>query len=212
MIIVVEGISAAGKTSWIRRFCAPNAVDETGARTDAPNRLQDPLGAAEFWIERNCERWNNAVSLSKATGLAVCDTDPLRLHYVWSLWQIGAASEQAWLAERDASKRAIKAGALGFADAYLIKEITPDQAHVQRDGDQSRARRSFDLHVQLGPPLRRWYEAIAEVLPGAVTWNLPVDGPKTTISSDHRDRADREIFDALIDKLSAASNVAHNMR
>jgi hypothetical protein len=33
-----------------------------------------------------------ARAMERSSGIAVCDTDPLKLHYVWSLGQIGVAS------------------------------------------------------------------------------------------------------------------------
>ena len=44
MIIVVEGISASGKTTWHTRNSGYHLVAENGPRPDAPDAVQDPWG------------------------------------------------------------------------------------------------------------------------------------------------------------------------
>ncbi len=106
--------------------------------------------------------------------------------------------------ERKASRRAVQAAHLGFADIYLIKEITPAQARRQRNADASRTRRSFDLHVSLGPLLRRWYEALETVLPGSVFWTLPEDGYGEIHRAASQERPPAtEVFDALVNKVAS---------
>ena len=175
MLIVVEGISASGKTSWCCKHAAGLTVAETGPRDDAPDAALNPA-AARFWVEQGERRWQAARAIERSRGVAVCDTDPIKLHYVWSLWQIGVAAERAWQAEHDATRDAIAAGRIGFADAYLVKPIDPKRARQQRDSDPTRSRRNFELHVKLLDPLMTWYRALESVLPGAVIWGLPEDG------------------------------------
>lgn len=98
MLIVVEGISAAGKTIWCGKHVAEVTVPETGPRDDAPDPVLDPIGAARFWVEQGERRWLTACAIERSKGYVVCDTDPLKLHYVWSLWQIGVARERYWQA------------------------------------------------------------------------------------------------------------------
>jgi hypothetical protein len=106
MLIVVEGISASGKTTWCRKHAADFIVPETGSRDDAPDATLYPAAAARFWVERGACRWQAARALERSRGIAVCDTDPLKLHYIWSLWQIGAATERVWQAEHAATRKA----------------------------------------------------------------------------------------------------------
>jgi hypothetical protein len=99
MLIVVEGISASGKTTWCRKHAADFTVAETGPRDDAPDATLNPAAAARFWVEQGERRWRAARAFERSRGVAVCDTDPLKLHYIWSLWQIGVAAERVWQAE-----------------------------------------------------------------------------------------------------------------
>src|SRR5579863_6694380 len=121
MIVVVEGISASGKTTWCHEHAAGFTVAETGPRDDAPNAALNPAAAALFWVEQGERRWRAACAIQRSHGVAVCDTDPIKLHYAWSLWQIGIAAERVWQAERAATRDAIADRRIGFADAYLVK-------------------------------------------------------------------------------------------
>lgn len=203
MLIVAEGISASGKTTWCRKHAAEVTVPETGTRVDAPDPTSDPVAAARFWVEHCERRWLAASAIERSKDLAVCDTDPLKLHCVWSLWQIGVAAERHWHEEHIATRNAIANGRLGFADVYLVKRIDPQLARQQREADPTRSRRNFELHVKLHDPLMAWYRAMENVLPGAVIWNLPDTG-LADLSKQHNPtgRSSVRIFDQMISRLT----------
>ncbi|CAH2402308.1 hypothetical protein MES5069_310044 [Mesorhizobium escarrei] len=46
---------------------------------------------ARYWTEWDKMRWADARRAEEERRLAVCDTDPSKLHYLWSLVQIGEA-------------------------------------------------------------------------------------------------------------------------
>ena len=50
---------------------------------DAPSRATDPVEAERYWAEKNASRWAEAVQMEAEGGKGFCDTDPLKLHYVW---------------------------------------------------------------------------------------------------------------------------------
>ena len=199
MIVVVEGISASGKTTWCRKHASGFTIPETGRRDDAPNATLNAEAAARFWVEQGEHRWQAARVIERARGVAVCDTDPIKLHYIWSLRRIGAVAERAWQAEHIATRDAIVDGRIGFADAYLVKPIEPWRARQQRNADKTRSRRNFDLHVKLLEPLTRWYEALEAVLPDAVIWNLPDTGLGSLSNRGNRSaEIPVQIFDDMI--------------
>lgn len=202
MLIVVEGISASGKTTWCRKHAAAFTVPETGPRDDAPDAILNPAATARFWVDEGERRWQSACAVERSRGVALCDTDPMKLHYIWSLWHIGVAEERVWQAQHVATRDAIADGRIGFADAYLVKPIDPKRARQQRDADPTRSRRNFELHLRLLEPLMMWYRGLAAVLPGAVTWGLPEDGLARL--SDQADRPTGnavQIFDRMTDIL-----------
>jgi hypothetical protein len=189
MIVVVEGISASGKTTWCETFGQGHVVPENG-------RI-----AAGLWAERSIARWAAALAVEEAAGLAVCDTDPLKLHYSWSLWRIGEGSEQAWRREADTMRAAMAGRRIGFADAYVVGRIDPEVARQRRDGDATRRRRNFDLHVRLQAPLLAWYRALSTLLPGRVDLDFP-DRLPAPAPLAAEERYDVTRFDRLIDALS----------
>lgn len=79
MIAVVAGMSAVGKTSWLRHYHEGSAVWECQAMGEEPSYSDSAQDAAEFWADVNARRWREAVALEARTGLAACDTDPLKL-------------------------------------------------------------------------------------------------------------------------------------
>ena len=165
MIIVVEGPSAAGKTTWITEHCPPGAVISEIPSGPALDRNLDPDAAAAHWAKVSAARWEAARQAALETGTAVCDTDPLKLHYVWSLWRIGRISYRQWHAELDATRQLFARGRLGIADLILIQIPDPATLASRRHADTTRRRRNFDLHVQLADPLRDWYHAVEQLDP-----------------------------------------------
>jgi len=203
MIIVVEGISASGKTKWCSEHGGDHVIPEAGKVLDAPDCEKDPFAAAAFWSVRNAQRWQAALVAEAKTGLAICDTDPVKLHYDWCLWQIGEASEQQWRHALNFTRESLLAGRVGLADSYFVKEIDPPLARLQRDGDATRARRNFELHLRLQSPLIAWYEALGAALPGRVKFSLPTEWALPAGSGPKDGRYDVVAFDHAINLLPA---------
>lgn len=197
MIIVVEGPSAAGKTTWASRFASEQVVRENRPVNAPPD---DPVAAAGLWADLGAQRWAQAARIERAAGIAVCDTDPLKLHYAWSLWRIGECDESELRAQIAAYRQAVTDGRIGFADRYAVE--IPDAITLgrRRAADAVRRRRNFDLHSRLGEPLREWYSAIEKLRPGSVTWSYP-EMTDMQPSPTSRDRHSLEDFDALMETL-----------
>ena len=170
----------------------------------APDRYLDPEGAAAHWARHSAARWHAARQAEQATGTAVCDTDPLKLHYLWSLWQAGHASTRQWHTELSATRQLFTQHHLGIADLILVAIPSPAALTARREADTTRQRRNFDLHLQLAGPLRDWYHAVEQLDTARVRWNLPPTGlPDTTTLGPRRNNTGTDILDALIDQLPA---------
>ena len=200
MIAVVEGVSAAGKTTWCLRHSPALLIPETELSSTPPDASTDPCGWARFWAAHNANRWKLARRTEAAQGTAICDTDPLKLHYAWSLWQNGVLDSDAWKCSIVATRGAVERGQLGFADLFLIRSISPEQVRSQREGDPHRRRRNFEQHLQLMKPHHAWYEALSEVLPGRVRWQYPERLPDDV--SKLRPDEQLPAFDRLLAQLS----------
>jgi hypothetical protein len=201
MIVVIEGISACGKSSWCSSHANGHLVAEN-ARNDAPDRASAPAEAVAFWVRRNRDRWQSAIEIDSATGLAICDTDPLKLHYTWCLWKIGEATEVNWRLELAATREVFARKQIGFADLYYIGITEPAVARQRKQTDLTRSRRNFELHVRLQPALIAWYEALRAVLPGQVFFGFPDARPATAPPSSESRRYDLATFDNFIARLA----------
>src|SRR6185295_5500237 len=117
VIVVVEGPSGAGKTTWCRRHGGPYALlEELPDHSTVP---ADPEAAARFWVERNVARWHQVLEREQRDGLIVVDVDPFKLHYVWTLWRTGQVPRLDWDLQREASRKAFSAGEYALADLYV---------------------------------------------------------------------------------------------
>lgn len=87
-----------------------------------------PREAAGFWAQRNSARWEQALRIEQASGIAVCDSDPFKLHYPWTLWRTGHAHRTAWTIALEASQPFFDTGRLGLADLILV--AIPDRGHA----------------------------------------------------------------------------------
>lgn len=203
VIVVVEGPSGAGKTTWCIRHGGPNALLES---------LPDPLivptetdAAARFWVERNVARWAEVLEHEKRDGLVIVDTDPLKLHYVWSKWRTGSATEREWTAQRDAARHAFASGRYALADLVLVSDIPMEELHRRREADTTRMRRNFAIHVRLRDSLLAWYRAIDALDPGRVAFGLPDGGvPAAMLARGPRtERSGAALFDRMLSLLPA---------
>ncbi|MGA5301334.1 hypothetical protein ACPCHT_15495 [Nucisporomicrobium flavum] len=193
MIVVVEGPSAAGKTSWCRRYVGRYVPEHTPTGREPV----DAMALARHWVRAGIQRWETALEHERADGIAYCDTDPVKLHYAWGMAALGLAPRSRFDRELVVTREAFRTGRLGFADAVLIG--LPDTATLQRrrDGDDTRRRRNFAAHVQLREPLQQWYAALESLSPGRVIWELPVEGvPK--LPEPRTERCDLALLDALV--------------
>jgi hypothetical protein len=204
VIIVVEGPSGAGKTTWCRTHAGANALLE--ALPDHATVPSDPKAAARFWVERNVARWQQVREREARDGLVVVDTDPFKLHFVWTLFKTGQVSEVEWTMQRDAAREAFAQGRDMLADLYLVSDIDAEALRARRDADSSRTRRNFERHVLLRDALIGWYRAIDQLEPGRVVFGLPDDGitPAMLAKGKRTTMVASQTFDRLMLVLGAA--------
>jgi hypothetical protein len=137
----------------------------------------------------------------RSSGLAVCDSDPCKLHYTWALWRIGAVDRVRWTVDAKHAREQFERHRLGLADLVLVELPAMATLLRRREGDGSRRRRNFDLHVQLAEPLREWYAAVDELEPGHVVWGLPSTGLDPGNVRRRAHRTGGGLLDALIELL-----------
>lgn len=166
---------------------------------DPPNPESSHSEAAAYWVDLNSARWAQALEAESRHGIAVCDTDPLKLHYTWSLWRIGELPLEAWEIEAAMTRQAFMTGRIGLSDLVVVSDLAPDELSRRRSADPTRQRRKFDLHLRLADPLRAWYEAINRLDPGRVVFRLPANGlDQLNLPAPRTNRSDVELFDQLL--------------
>jgi hypothetical protein len=157
---------------------------------------------AAYWTRANSDRWQQAVDLEKSHGLAVCDTDPFKLHYSWCVARIGAGPIERFQAGAAAAREWFAAGRLGFADLVLVEIPSAEELRRRKEDDSTRTRRNFALHERLADPLREWYSTLASVDDAdRVRWELPEDGLPAVLPAPRRDRCSLALLDAFLDAL-----------
>jgi hypothetical protein len=203
VIIVVEGPSGAGKTTWCRTHAGAKALLET--LPDHATVATEPHAAATFWVERNVARWQEVLARESRDGLVVVDTDPFKLHFVWTLYRIGQVSEIEWTTQRDVTREAFGAGRYALADLFLVSDVDVATLRARRESDPSRARSNFERHVLLRDSLLRWYSAIDRLEAGRVVFGLPAAGltPDLLAKGKRARRSGPELFDELMKELAA---------
>jgi len=202
VIVAVEGPSAAGKTTWCRAAAGEFVTEyaPTGAEPDG----SDAACQARYWTNVNAARWSQALDLEDRARVAICDTDPMKLHYSWCLARVGAAPASRFEHELASVREAMSQHQLGFADVVLVTIPDETTLRLRKTGDPTRSRRSFELHVGLREPLMEWYQCLDRLTPSHVVWELPADGINSISGTVSRaDRYDVRMFDAFVRELPA---------
>ena len=175
VIVVVEGPSASGKTTWLKRHVAPEQTIPEHGGIEVPAGHDDEV--AQFWTSLNASRWASAVASEASTGLAFCDGDPLKLSYDYCRARIGALPWDQFTAGVGACTTAIREGQLGIADVIFCSIPDVDTLDARRQADSNRRRSNFAVNRLLGPALRDWYGTLNRINPGRVEWAFPIAVP-----------------------------------
>jgi hypothetical protein len=202
VIVVVAGPSGAGKTTWCRRHGERFALlEELPDHSTVPS---DGEARARFWVERNVSRWRQVMQRERDDGLVVVDTDPFKLHYVWTLWRSGQCSEREWDLLRERTREEFAAERYALADLFLVADIDEATLRQQRERDTTRTRGSVERHVALRGSLLRWYRAIDELEPGRVLFELPEAGltPEQLALGPRHVRSGADLFELLLARVA----------
>jgi hypothetical protein len=203
VIIVVEGPSGAGKTTWCQKHAPGRALLEE--LPDPATVPTDPRMAARFWVERNVARWQQVLDRERRDRIVIVDTDPFKLHYVWSLWKTGQTTELEWTMQRDAAREAFSADRYALADVVLVADVDETTLRWHYATDTTRTRRNFETHLRLRDSTLNWYAAVDRLEPGRVVFGLPEEGltPALLAKGERRERSGAALFDRLMKELEA---------
>lgn len=164
MIICLEGPSAVGKTttcSALAERMDAYTVPEVNALFARP--AQAP---ADWYLERQVERWEIAQKHSAHNRLVVLDGDVFQP--LWYNWSFGFAEYQSLEALSVFYRPRIEAGLIGFPDHCVHLFIGENELRLRKEADQTRSRRGFDSHLWLLQTQPRYFEMLSGLLPGRV--------------------------------------------
>ncbi|WP_209346931.1 hypothetical protein [Pontixanthobacter sp. CEM42] len=206
MIIVVEGISAAGKTTYSRQFGDEHWLPELPVKDERPDAGAPTEDHTRFWAEHNIMRFQKALEIERQHGFAICDTDPMKIHYPWCIERAGFDWPDKFAIARHAVRQALADRRIGFADRYFVKNIDPAVARAQKEGDATRRRGNFEQHLALQPHLMDWFTALSKTLPDRVEFAFPdhqtvLSQLKNKTPETNPRRFDVSVFDALEEHL-----------
>lgn len=192
MIVVVEGPSAAGKTTWCRRH-ARRWLPEPGRWP------RERVLAYQRW------RGREALQADAAGEVVVLDGDPFKLYYPYAQRWLGEITTGDWEAEVARARPLVAAGDHGLADLVLYADPGAAELARRRESDPTRTRRNFARHTAMRPAFRRWYEAVASLDPARVVWSHPDGGlTEELLAVGRRDpRSGAGLFDRLLRALAA---------
>jgi thymidylate kinase len=164
MIICVEGPSAVGKTTLVAALAASMAgqVVPELVTTDAPPRRE----SAEWSADQSSRRWQEARALAAGTQAVLLDGDPFK-----GLWYNAVFRNDGWPDPKLTAalyREQIENGWLAWPDLYLALDADATELAKRRLADPTRRRRRFESHLRLLAPLREYFSALAERLPGRV--------------------------------------------
>ena len=164
MIICVEGPSAVGKTTLVAALAVSmqgEVVPEVDT-LDAPPRRE----AAGWFVDQSSRRWQDARALAAGTQAVLLDGDPFK-----GLWYNAVFRGDGWPDPKLVAalyRERIENDRLAWPDLYLALDADETELTKRRAADPTRRRRRFESHLRLLAPLREYFGALAERLPGRV--------------------------------------------
>jgi len=209
MIVVMEGPSAVGKTTWCRAHCPEVFVEEAPENIQAPSIASDPAEVAEFWVNFNAGLWEAGLEMERKRGVAVFDSDPFHLFFSWALWKVGFMTSALFEKELALYRRAIEQQRIGFADYIVWREAPLEELRRRAEGDSTRGRRRHEVYLSLIPWMKSWFAARERVLPGSLlSWSpeFRLEDVGTSHALPHR--YDPTILDRMILALNQPRSTA----
>lgn len=163
-IICFEGASAVGKTTTADAFkerYGASVVPEVNLLFTRP--ADEP---ADWYFERQVERWALAREQSKFRHLVILDGDPFQpLWYNWAYdfvnWQDLNFMERFY-------KPRVRNKAIQFPDLYIIFSAREIELKKRKENDATRKRRGFETHLRMIEPQRRYFQAMHAFSPRRV--------------------------------------------
>lgn len=209
-IICFEGASAVGKTITARAFKGSHSAFVVPEVNELYTRPEDE--PADWYLERQVERWSIAQEQSKYHQLVILDGDPFQpLWYNWAYnftyWQDLNFLERFY-------RPRIQHGRIRFPDLYFIFSTSEAELRKRKESDSTRRRRGFETHLRMIEPQHRYFRTMQDYSPHQVHFleaetieaNMGFIQKNVSALSDRSRDVSEQLFDKMLEWLGG--NVA----
>jgi deoxyadenosine/deoxycytidine kinase len=165
-VICLEGASAVGKTTTagaLRENHGAFVVPEVNQLFQRP--ADEP---AEWYFERQVERWQIALARSRIHELVVLDGDPFQP--LWYNWAYDFRDRQDLYFMESFYEPRIQNKTAGFPDLYFILAASEAELRKRKASDEARQRRGFETHLKMIEPQRRYFQSMQDFSPHRVVF------------------------------------------
>jgi deoxyadenosine/deoxycytidine kinase len=167
-IIQIEGASAVGKTTTSSAL----ALKYDGYHIPEVNTWwkRPEHEYPEWFFERQLDRFRIAQEKSRDHRFVVIDIDLFQPF--WYNWAFGFTlfGGQSLDFITDYYRNQLLARKIGFPDKYYLLNINEAELRRRKEGDTTRGRRGFEMHLTFIEPQRHYFEALNSFIPGLVSF------------------------------------------
>ncbi len=163
-IICFEGASAIGKTTTANALKVIYGAFVVSEVNELFNRPED--APAQWYFERQVERWSIAQERSNSHHLVILDGDPFQP--LWYNWAYDFVEWQDLNFICQFYQPRVQNKTIEFPDLYFIFSAHEAELRRRKASDVSRQRRGFEKHLKIIDPQRRYFRAMHRFSPNRV--------------------------------------------
>lgn len=165
-ILCLEGASAVGK-STVSRLLEDKynfeRIPEVKALFDRPKK--EPKN---WYLEKQIARWRIAKKISDSGRVAVLDGDPFQP--IWYNWIYPNDGFQPIQEIIQFYEEKLHNAEIDFPHRYFILSTSIENLRSRKSGDQTSSRSSFEKHLQLIEPQKKYFHSIKDASKNTISF------------------------------------------
>lgn len=163
-IICFEGASAVGKTTTAD---ALRVLDDAYVVAEVNQLYARPEDEpADWYFERQVERWSIARAQNSAHPLVILDGDPFQP--LWYNWAYDFVARHDLDFMEQFYRPRVRRGMIAFPSLYIIFSAAEAELRKRKESDAARRRHGFEAHLRMIEPQRRYFRAMQTFSPQRV--------------------------------------------
>ncbi len=155
-IICFEGASAVGKTAtanFLKNNYSAFVVPEVNQLFARPSNAP-----AEWYLERQVERWAMAKEQQQFYQLVILDGDPFQPF--WYNWAYAYADLQSLEPIKQFYQPKLQKKTFGFPNMYFVLSASETKLRQRKLSDSSRTRKNFEKHLKFIEPQHHYFQTL----------------------------------------------------